>query len=198
MDENSEIWRQYYERALSRSHSERTEFAIRLNKSSFKIAIDCGCGTGSDIQYLEQQGFQVVGFDINPDSVAICRDRFAAKPSIEIVECSFEDFVYPKSSVVIANSSFFFADPSRFAATWSRINSSIQAGGVFAGDFMGLKDTWADNYRSPTTPLSEPQVRALFSDFEIVSFFERDETAKTSLGRIKHWHTYSVVAMKRA
>jgi len=90
MDENSEIWRQYYERALSRSHSERTEFAIRLKKSSFKVAIDCGCGTGSDIQYQERQGFQVV------------------------------------------------------------------------------------------------------------SFFERDETAKTSLGRIKHWHTYSVVAMKLA
>ncbi|EOW9498940.1 SAM-dependent methyltransferase, partial [Vibrio cholerae] len=53
------------------------------------------------------------------------------------------------------------------------------------------------NYRSPTTPLSESEVKALFSGFEIVRFFERDEKAKTSLGRMKHWHTYSVVAVKR-
>ncbi|MES9912721.1 MAG: hypothetical protein ABW126_10045, partial [Candidatus Sedimenticola sp. 4PFRAG1] len=60
-----------------------------------------------------------------------------------------------------------------------------------------FKDSWAKNYCSPTTPLSESEVKALFAGFEIVRFFERDETAKTSLGRMKHWHTYSVVAMRR-
>ncbi len=74
MDENTEIWRQYYEKALSRPYSKRTEFAVRLIESSLKVATDCGCGTGHDIDYLEQQGFQVHGFDINPDSVAICFD----------------------------------------------------------------------------------------------------------------------------
>ncbi len=197
MDENTEIWRQYYEEALSRPHLKRTEFAARLNESNLKVATDCGCGTGSDIEYLEQQGFQVHGFDINPDSVAICRDRFGSKSLVDIAESSFESFDYPKSGVVIANSSLFFADPNHFELTWSNIKSSIEIGGVFAGDFMGFKDSWAHNYRSPTTPLSESEVKTLFSGFEIIRFFERDETAKTSLGRMKHWHTYSVVAVKR-
>lgn len=197
MDRNTKIWRQYYEKALTRPHSKRTEFAARLNKSNFKVATDCGCGTGSEIEYLEQQGFQVHGFDINPDSVAICRDRFGAKSLVEIAESSFELFDYPKSGLVIANSSLFFADPNQFESTWSNISSSIETGGVFAGDFMGLKDSWAHNHRSPTTPLSESEVKALFSGFEIVRFFERDEKAKTTLGRMKHWHTYSVVAVKR-
>ncbi len=116
---------------------------------------------------------------------------------MEISESSFESFDYPKSGVVIANSSLFFADPNQFASTWSNIRSSIEIGGVFAGDFMGFKDSWANNYRSPTTSLSESEVKDLFSGFEIVRFSERDETAKTSLGRMKHWHTYSVVAVKR-
>lgn len=197
MDENAEIWRQYYEKALSRPHSKRTEFAVRLNESNLKVATDCGCGTGSDIEYLVQQGYQVHGFDINPDSVAICRDRFGSMSLVDISASLFESFDYPKSGVVIANSSLFFADPNQFASTWSNIRSSIEIGGVFAGDFMGFKDSWANNYRSPTTSLSESEVKALFSDFEIVRFFERNETAKTSLGRMKHWHTYSVVAVKR-
>ncbi|GAM74018.1 hypothetical protein JCM19241_5214 [Vibrio ishigakensis] len=37
----------------------------------------------------------------------------------------------------------------------------------------------------------------MFSDFEIVRFLERDESATTSLGKMKRWHTYSVVAVKR-
>ncbi|MCK6264897.1 class I SAM-dependent methyltransferase [Vibrio sp. ZSDE26] len=197
MDINTDIWRQYYEKALTRLHSKRTEFAVRLNESNLKVATDCGCGTGSDVEYLEQQGYQVHGFDINPDSVAICRDRFRSKPLVNIAESSFESFDYPKSGVVIANSSLFFADPDQFEVTWSNIKSSIEVGGVFVGDFMGFKDSWAENYRSPTTPLTESEVMSLFTEFEIVRFFERDEEAKTSLGRMKHWHTYYVVAIKR-
>ncbi|PMJ99086.1 class I SAM-dependent methyltransferase [Vibrio sp. 10N.261.55.A7] len=197
MDNNSEIWRQYYEKALSRPHSKRTEIAAQLNESNLNVAIDCGCGTGSDIEYLEQRGYQVYGFDVNPDSIVICRDRFGSKSAVEISESSFESFHYPKVGVIIANSSLFFADPNHFESTWNNIKSSIEIGGVFAGDFMGKKDSWASDYRSPTTPLSESQVRDLFSGFEIVKFSERDEQAKTSLGRIKHWHTYSVIAVKR-
>lgn len=196
MDENTAIWRQYYEKALSRSHSKRTEFAVRLNKSTLKIAIDCGCGTGSDIQYLKQQGYQVHGFDINPDAIAICKERFSTNALVDISEASFELFDYPKTGLVIAHSSLFFADPQMFYSTWEAIQSSIEVGGVFAGDFMGPKDSWAQGYRIPTTSLSESEVRSLFSSFEIIQFNERDETAKTSLGRNKHWHSYSVVAIK--
>lgn len=197
MDKNAEIWRHYYGKALSRPHLKRTEFAVRFNESNLKVATDCGCGTGSDIQYLEQQGFQVHGFDINFDSVAICRDRFGASSLVKISESSFESFDYPKSGVVVANSSLFFADPDQFETTWRNIKSSIEVGGVFAGDFMGVNDSWAKNYRSPITSLSESETKRLFTEFEIVRFYERDEKAKTALGRMKHWHIYSVVAVKR-
>ena len=148
-------------------------------------------------QYLEQQGFQVHGFDINSDSVAICRDRFGLNSLVKISKSSFESFNYPKSGVVVANSSLFFADPDKFETTWRNIKSSIEVGEVFAGDFMGVNDIWAENYRRPITALSEPEIKKLFTEFEIVRFYERDEKAKTALGRMKHWHTYSVVAVKR-
>jgi len=198
MDENTEVLRRYYEKALSRPHLKRTELAVQLNESNTNVATDCGCGPGSDIEYLERQGYQVHGFDINPDAVDMCKERFGSKYLVEISESSFELFDYPKSGVVIANSSLFFADPTQFESTWRKIESSIEVGGVFAGDFMGIKDSWASNYRSPTTPLTESQVKALFSNFEIISFNERDDVAKTSLGKFKHWHMYSVIAVKRA
>lgn len=61
---------------------------------------------------------------------------------------------------------------------------------------MGYKDSWADNYRSPTSPITEQALRKLLANFEIVRFYERDERAPTTLGKLKQWHTYSVVAVK--
>ncbi|MFT2109742.1 class I SAM-dependent methyltransferase [Marinomonas sp. 2405UD68-3] len=196
MDENTDIWRKYYEKELLRPHSKRTAFAVTLNASNSQVAIDCGCGTGNDIEFLELCGYHVHGFDINPDAIAMCQDRFNMKPRVAITESSFESFVYPKAGVVIANSSLFFADPTLFGTTWNNIKSSVNIGGVFAGDFMGRKDDWAKEYRCPTVSLLESEVRSLFSGFDVVKFSERDEAAKTSLGRMKHWHTYSVIAVK--
>lgn len=197
MRQNDELWRKYYEKALSRPHLKRTEFALKLNESNVKVATDCGCGTGSDIAYLEKQGYQVHGFDINSDSVAICRDRFGSKPLVDISEASFETFDYPKSGVVIANSSLFFAEPTQIKDTWHKVESSIVNGGVFAGDFMGVKDSWASNHHSSTSPLSSVQVESFFANFDIIRFVERDEDALTTLGKMKHWHTFSVIAVKR-
>lgn len=197
MDDHSEIWRQYYQKALDKPHSKRTEFAMTLNESGLNVAIDCGCGTGSDIEFLEQQGHQVYGFDVNSDSISICRDRFGQKALVEISQSAFEDYDYPKAGLVIANSSLFFAKPNQFDQTWQRIIDSIEIGGVFAGDFMGVDDSWAYGYRTSTTPLTKTKVQGLFDAFEVIRFHERDEQALTSLGKMKHWHTYSVVAIKR-
>ena len=197
MDDHSEIWRQFYQKALGKPHLKRTEFAMKLNESGLNVAIDCGCGTGSDISFLEQQGHQVYGFDVNSDSISICRDRFGQKALVEISQSAFEDYDYPKAGLVIANSSLFFAEPNQFDQTWQRIIDSIEIGGVFAGDFMGVDDSWAYGYRTSTTPLTKAKVQSLFDAFEVIRFHERDEQALTSLGKMKHWHTHSVVAIKR-
>lgn len=198
MNENRQLWQQYYDKALSRKHSPRTALAASLNKSSSRSAVDCGCGTGSDIHYLDQIGYRVHGFDINPDSVHICQTRFANNSLIDISCNSFEDYDYPPCGLLIANASLYFSDPGHFPATWARISASIEPGGVFAGDFMGLNDSWVANSQHQINAMTESQILALFEQFEVVRFQEHDEPGTTALGRPKHWHTFSVVAIRQA
>jgi len=198
MDSNTAILRDYYAKALAREHKPRTGFAAELNQTGQTIAIDCGCGTGNDIAYLAQLGYQVHGFDINPDSISLCRERFASEPRVAITAASFERFDYPASSMIIANASLYFANPLCFQATWQTISGSLVPGGVFAGDFMGPNDSWASAYRSPTTALSREQVLALFQGYDIVKLDEHEGEGNTLVGRTKHWHSFSVVAVKRA
>lgn len=196
MDENADVWRQYYEKALTRKHKPRTELAVTLNTSNYKTATDCGCGTGSDIHYLSALGYQVSGFDINEDALAICHERFAGEALVEISCDSFECYDYPKNGLVLANSSLYFADPTKFTDSWATLSSSLAIGGVFAGDFMGVNDSWATGYRSTTNPMNKLQVLELFEGFDIIEFHERDEKGRTAIGKVKHWHTFSVVAVK--
>jgi SAM-dependent methyltransferase len=197
MEENQTVWHQYYERALARPHSNTTAIALNANQSSRLVAIDCGCGAGSDIQYLLDHGYQVHGFDLNPDAIAMCKQRFVDQPNVTLTESSFEAFDYPNADVIVAHSSLYFADPDCFATTWRRLTRSLDVGGVFAGDFMGQNDDWASNHHTTTMPLTTSAVKALFQGFDVISFDEREQNAKTSLGKMKHWHTYRVVAMKR-
>ena len=196
MANNTDIWQQYYAKALATPHLKRTEFAVKLNQSPTKVAIDCGCGTGSDMDYLHQQAYQVYGFDTHPDAVEICRQRFENCSLVEVSQDTFENYDYPRCGILMANSSLYFANPEEFSQTWQKIFAALDVGGVFVGDFMGSKDSWANGHHCPTTPLSEAQVRALFVDFDIIRFVERDEPGVTALGNDKHWHTFSVVAVK--
>ncbi|USD44180.1 class I SAM-dependent methyltransferase [Vibrio sp. SCSIO 43135] len=197
MNVHSEIWRQYYQKALTRKHSPRTEKAISLRETVSNVALDCGCGTGSDIAYLDEQGLQVHGFDCNQDAVALCRERFNQSALVDITQATFEDYDYPNAGVILAHSSLYFADPSRFEKTWQKLVASLEVGGVFSGDFMGGEDSWASHYRTPTTPLTEQQVLSLFDRFEIASFNQRNEIGTTAIGKQKRWHTFSVMAIKR-
>ncbi|ELA3117890.1 class I SAM-dependent methyltransferase [Vibrio vulnificus] len=192
-----ENWRKFYEKALNRPHSTRTERAVSLDASSIKVAIDCGCGTGSDIKYLTSQGYKVFGFDINPESIAICRDRFGDELNVNVVQSSFCEFEYADASLIIANASLFFVDPAQFQAVWTSIDTSLVKGGVFAGDFMGKNDSWANDFHAPITTLAKDELLNLFSNFDIIEFNERDEDGTTMVGDTKHWHIYSVVAVKR-
>lgn len=206
MTTHSGKWQQYYAEALARPHAQRTVAAVEHNHTGQKIAIDCGCGTGSDSQFLAEQGYSVHAFDINADAIALCKTRFAEQDdhspndkrfNIRVSQASFESFRYPPCSIIIANNSLFFAEPSTFAITWQRMTACLVSGGIFAGDFMGINDSWAHDYPTPISAFSRSQVEALLEGFDILTFHERDELGKTMIGHEKHWHIFSVMAIKR-
>ncbi|WP_375055121.1 class I SAM-dependent methyltransferase [Zobellella sp. DQSA1] len=198
MDNNTALWRHYYERVSRQPHHPLTEFAAAQHAAKCRVAIDCGCGTGADTAYLYRLGYRVHAFDINPDAVDLCRHRFGHHPGVEVSLAGFESFNYPRAGLIIANSSLYFAEPTAFADTWSRIAGALESGGIFAGHFMGPEDDWASASRHTINALARHQVEALFTRFDILRFSERNESGQTALGKSKHWHTYSVVAVKRS
>jgi trans-aconitate methyltransferase len=191
-------WNEYYQKILNQPHRPNVENAVNLLKLESKVALDIGCGIGRDSHFLLEQGFNVHAFDSHEDAVKTCLTRFEGHKRFSISQCCFTKFDYPQCSLVIANASLFFCPDESFEQVWTKIDSALQPGGIFCGDFLGVKDSWVASEMHPNiTALTKKEVESLFADYELISLNERDEDGTTVVGSPKHWHMFSVTARKR-
>lgn len=84
-----------------------------------RTSIDCGCGAGSDIAFLRANGFAVHAFDIEPEAVARCQNRFSGDDQVSLSQDSFGTFHYPRASLVVADASLFSV-PKKSSLTFGR------------------------------------------------------------------------------
>ncbi len=191
-------WNSYYQKIAQQPHRVNVENALNFHTSQDKIAIDAGCGIGRDSNFLLSQGFKVYAFDNNNEAIETCATRFAEHPHFSLSQACFADFDYPDCTLFIASASLFFCPRQHFQQVWNNINSTLSSGGVFCGDFLGVNDTWVtSNTHEHLTALTKEQVEQCFEGYEIVSFNERDEDGTTAVGSEKHWHVFSVTAIKK-
>ncbi|MFL0801977.1 MAG: class I SAM-dependent methyltransferase [Agarilytica sp.] len=167
-----------------------------------KVAIDCGCGSGSDIAYLRKEGFTVHAFDIEETSIALCQERFKNDRAVYLSQDSFSSFIYPKSSLIVADASLFFCPENAFDFVWQNIYESLHSNGIFCGSFLGPDDTMAsptfdrDAFWPDVLVFEENTLRDKLTKFDIVLFNEHKVSGKTPRGVDHQWHVYSVVAKK--
>jgi SAM-dependent methyltransferase len=168
-----------------------------------KIAIDCGCGAGSDIAFLLSKGFLVHAFDIEAESISRCRERFKGETNLSLSQASFTNFNYTEASLIHADASLFYCSPNDFDQVWYKITNALIAGGIFVGSFLGIRDTTAgpgyqkEAFWPDVMPVYEDELRLKFEDFDILSWVEHELDGKTAQDINHHWHVFSVVAKKK-
>lgn len=171
-----------------------------LNDS--RIAIDCGCGAGSDIEFLRKHDFTVHAFDLEEESISRCAKRFKRDERVILSVDSFSSFAYPKASLIVADASLLFCPPSEFDQVWANIKQSLINTGVFCGSFLGPRDTMAttDYAESGFWPagkvFTNSELTKNFDGFDIAKFDEIELSGETDQGITHHWHLFSVVAQK--
>lgn len=193
--------RQYYDATAQRKTRDDLAFAVRLVEGP-AVAIDCGCGAGSDIEYLLDNGFMVHAFDNESEAISRCEQRFRNNARVALTRAGFESFDYPQASLVLADASLFFCPADRFDTVWNRIRECLLPGGIFVGTFIGPEDTMArpgddgNAFWPATLVLDEQQTRGKFPGYEIVRFTEHKASGQLLYGSPYDWHVYAVVARK--
>ena len=71
--------------------------------------------------------------------------------------------------------------------------NALRPGGVFAGDFFGPKDSWAQN--RDMTFHTRDEVGGLLASLNVLLVAERDEGGPSGIGP-KHWHVFRTIAQR--
>jgi glycine/sarcosine N-methyltransferase len=73
------------------SPEQRALFVSLMDDGGIRSVVDCGCGTGSQLQPFAVAGLSCFGFDPDPSLVAIARRKLAAYPKSRVETGSFAD-----------------------------------------------------------------------------------------------------------
>jgi SAM-dependent methyltransferase len=160
-----------------------------------RVAIDLGCGDGTETRELLARGWRVVAIDKTPAAIARVRASVPAEDRARLtaIAAVFTEVELPPADLIYAGLSLPFCDPASFGELWPRISVAVREDGWFAGHFFGPRDSWAG--RADMTFLSRAEVCALLTDFRIEAYQEQDEDGDSFAGR-KHWHVFHVIARK--
>lgn len=200
MSQEDNGWEEYYRAIKGRPPRQLlldalTYFASDSTQPEWK-AIDLGCGDGTETAVLLEQGWNVLAIDGDPASIKYLLTKIPdeQKPRLRTEVTKFEDVILPPVDLIHASYSLPFCVPEHFDAFWVKIMNAVKPGGRYAGQFFGVRDSWADS--PDMTFHTEEQVCKMLENFEIEYFHEMDEDGSAVSGP-KHWHVFTVIARKR-
>jgi tellurite methyltransferase len=189
-------WEEYYQKIQGRKPRQLLLDALeKFSSQPSRHAIDLGCGDGTESMVLLERGWNVLAIDGEPAAIKRLMEKVPKESQILLRTqiAKFDQVVLSLADLIHASLSIPFCEPEHFPTLWDKIVNAIQPGGRFAGQFFGVRDSWAVN--TDMTFHTEEQVRALFEKFEIESFHEMDEDGTATSGP-KHWHVFTVIARK--
>ena len=174
-------------------------------------AIDLGPGAGTDTLFLLENGWEVLGIDIDPKTEDDIRSMIKSSDNLSSQNLDerfafknqdFENLELEKDAydLVIGFNSLFFCKPESFKKIFKQITDSIKSGGYLLINLLGKNDDWNKQDDNRKTFLSREEIFELLADFEVrendIKEAELDkETAVTKT--LKHWHTFLVRARKK-
>lgn len=186
----------YYENTKNALPHKNVKEFIKLEKKVGK-AIDLGCGAGRDTVFLIKNNWNVLAIDReNTKEIIYNKLNEKEKNRFRFICQSFEEIELEKNDLIVAHYSIPFCSKENFNDFWIKIVESINKNGYFVGNFFGVNDSWY-NEKENVLFLSKEQVLKLFESFQLLKFQEVEKNEMTGLGKIKHWHTFEIIAKKK-
>lgn len=209
-DPASPTWDAYYRNTADSGPRETTLFALDRFENELAgaprslrppLALDLGCGSGRDTVEMLERGWRVLAIDGERAALNYLHTRrdLPSRPWLETRHARIEKAALPNAMLVNSSFALPLCPPESFFPLWSRTVAALFAGGRFAGQFFGKRDSWADPEKGKTgiTFLSRRQAEDLLSGLEVEYFAEEEHDSTTPRGKTKHWHVFHVVAHKR-
>ena len=120
-------YKAYHEKTFS---IDPTSFLVPLAQtlSADAFILDVGCGSGRDLLWMKDRGFEVIGFERSPGLAELARDNVGC----EVIEGDFEtyDFSLILVDAVMLIGALVHVPHERFSEVFKKITSVIPKHGI--------------------------------------------------------------------
>ena len=161
-------------------------------KLTGNIAVDLGCGTGNDTEFLISKGFKVTAIDSEKQVKDILDRKNINKTNLNVIIGDFAKIEIPRADLILANMSLFFVNDN-FDKFLKNILERINKKGFIVANFLGKEDGWKET----KTTIEKEKLLEYFKDFEINYYSEEKYYKDTALGKNKFWHVYTIIAQAK-
>jgi hypothetical protein len=160
-------------------------------------AVEVGFGDGEETLALLSAGWRVVAIDSAPEARDVLRPRVPPElvDHLQIRSSPAQDTALPRFDLLYAGYSLPFLGPEAFDRFLAHALERANPGGHLVINLFGTHDTWAD--RPGMRFHKRSDVEGLLAGLDVLLLDEIEEDGMSFLGP-KHWHTFDIVARRRA
>lgn len=135
------------------------------------IALDLGCGSGAEAEYLAKNGLMVDAIDKNDAAIAYTTDRCKGL-TVDAIQGDFREFDLRPGyyAIVVAINSLPFLTKEECRILLERVKASLKPGGAVVIGVYGLEHAWANRKDMSFWLLDE--FRALWPGWDVLAMNE--------------------------
>ena len=171
-------YREYHEKTFSVDpKSFLTPIAEKLKPGA--TILDIGCGSGRDLLWFRQRGFEVVGFERSPDLAGLARKNVGC----EVIEGDFGTYDFSQLSVdaIMLVGALVHLPHNKVPEVLNSINRALKDDGII---FLSLKKgagNTSDSHGRVYYLWNDGELRDLFEDLglDVIDYFQQPSTIGT-------------------
>ncbi len=208
-----EQFAQIYDRALNELPYEQWLLYIErifvAYKTSPKLILDLGCGTGSMTNLMATKGYEMLGVDLSEDMLAIARDK-AKEQNADVIYLNqdmTELDLYGTIDAVIScgDALNYVLDEKDLLAAFKNVNMFLNPGGLFVFDMNTVykfKEVLGNNTYAENLDASAYIWENYFyeeesiNEYEVNIFIQNDDGTFDKTTEIHHERGYTIDQIK--
>ena len=173
----------YYQKNFKEYHKKTfnidpSSFLLPLSEklSSGACILDIGCGSGRDLLWFRQRGFEVVGFERSPGLAGLVRKNVEC----EVIEGDFETYDFSRLSVdaIMLIGALVHLPHNKVPEVLNSINRALKDDGII---FLSLKKGVGNTSYSHERVFylwNDGELRDLFKDLglDVIDYFQQSST----------------------
>ncbi len=178
MDYYTENPNEYFDRTFSLDPSSFLgPVAERL--SSGAMVLDVGCGSGRDLIWFKNKGFEVIGFERSAGLAELAREH----SGVEVIEGDFDtyDFSFISADAIIASGSLVHLLHDKLADILQNIVQALEKHGIFYISLKRGEKTSTDDLGRPFYYWKDEELREVYEsqNFKVLDFYQNESIANS-------------------